>query len=281
MRSVLSHTAMRRLHFMIDGLSGSTSIWLIMSQNEERSCLYRKVAYYIDIDDDDVHLLEKLEADERTSYPSRRRLRRPGDDVSDLLIVRRGWLYSTLEIDGDRGRHVQGIHFPGDIIGITEITLLNTQSSLIAATDVELCRLPRESLRELFETMPRLAALFFAFGAIENIILAERLAAVARLEADARLAHLLLQIHSRLRVTSSNGGLWFRMPLSQEVLGDAVGLTQAYVNRTFKALEERKLIRRYDNGVELLDVAGLQKLSGFSDRYHEINQSWMPAKKML
>lgn len=251
-----------------------------MSQNEEQSCLYRKVSYYIDVDDEDVHHLEKLEAD-RATYPARRRLRRPGENETDLLIVRRGWLYSTLEVEGSKGRHVQGLHFSGDIIGLAEITLLNNHSSLITATDVELCRLPRESLCELFETMPRLAALFFAFGAIENMILTERLAAVARLEADARLAHLLLQIHSRLRITAPGGGMWFRMPLSQEVIGDAIGLTQAYVNRTFKALEDRELIRRHDNGIELIDVPGLQDLSGFSDRYHEIDQSWMPAKKVL
>lgn len=251
-----------------------------MPQDEDRSCLYRKVSYYINVDARDDHVLENLEAD-RASFPARRRLRRPGEDDRDLLIVRRGWLYSTLEMNEGNGRHVQGIHFPGDIIGLSEITLLNNQSSLITATDVELCRLPRESLCKLFETMPRLAALFFAFGAIESIILAERLAAVSRLDADARLAHLLLQIHSRLRVTSSDGGLWFRMPLSQEILGDTIGLTQAYVNRTFKVLEDRGLIRRHDNGIELLDVEGLKELSGFEDHYHEIDQSWMPASRLL
>ncbi|MFS4437497.1 Crp/Fnr family transcriptional regulator [Paracoccaceae bacterium GXU_MW_L88] len=242
--------------------------------NEQRSCLYRKVSNYIDVSEEDLVHLEALEAD-RQSYPARQRLRRPGEKADALFIVRRGWLYSATDVKDGR-RHIQGIHFPGDVIGISDVTLTACRASLITATDAELCRLPKPGLRALFETSPRLAALFFAFGAIESVILTERLEAVARLEADARLAHFLMQIHSRLRVTSSDKTNWFRMPLSQEVIGDAIGLTQAYVNRTFKTLEERGLVERHHNGVELLDLDGLSELSGYEDRYSTIDQHWMP-----
>lgn len=247
-----------------------------MREEEKRSCLYRKISHYVDLSENDLIYLEDLETDRR-SHAARRRLRRPGEKADALFIVRRGWLYSVSDIEAER-RHIQGIHFPGDLIGISEITMQCASTSLITATDVELCHLPKSSLRKLFETSPRLAALFFAFSGIESIILSERLAAVSRLDAEARLAHFLLQVHSRILITAPENGWWFRMPLSQEVIGDTIGLTQAYVNRTFKALELRGLIRRHHNGVELLDPVAMTEMSGYEDRYHTIDQAWMPRR---
>ncbi|WBU55698.1 Crp/Fnr family transcriptional regulator [Paracoccus sediminicola] len=247
-----------------------------MHPKEKRSCLYRKISHYVELTEQDMIYLEGLETNRRT-YPARQRIRRPGEEADILFIVRRGWLYSASDVENER-RHIQGLHFPGDVIGISDITLAMSRASLITATEVELCRLPKSGLRDLFETSPRLAALFFAFGAIESVILTERLAAVSRLDAEARLSHMLLQIHSRILVTAPENGDWFRMPLSQEVIGDAIGLTQAYVNRTFKALEARGLIERHHNGVELLDKPALIELSGYEDRYSTIDQGWMPQR---
>jgi len=239
-----------------------------------RSCLYGKITRYIALDQSNAAYLENLEAGEER-FPARRRLRRSGEPADALYIVRRGWLYSVRYLAGDR-RHVQGLHFPGDVIGLSDITLKAASADLITATDCALCPLPKENLRAMFIEAPRIASILFAFAAIENMILAERLAVVSRLNAEGRIAHLLMQIHARLAVTSAEPSPWFPMPLSQEVIGDAVSLTQAYVNRSLKELEDRGLIVRRDQGVELIDIERLKAIGEFQDKYQTIDDRWFP-----
>ena len=147
-----------------------------MHPKEKRSCLYRKISHYVELTEQDMIYLEGLETNRRT-YPARQRIRRPGEEADILFIVRRGWLYSASDVENER-RHIQGLHFPGDVIGISDITLAMSRASLITATEVELCR-PQPGCATSSK-LPRLAALFFAFGAIESVILTERLAAVSR-----------------------------------------------------------------------------------------------------
>lgn len=240
----------------------------------QHSCLYQKITRYIDLDPFNAGYLEKLE-EAKEFFPARRRLKRAKEPADALFIVRSGWLYSVRYLGGER-RHVQGIHFPGDVIGLHDVTLQVCSADLITATDVVLCPLPKKNLSAMFVQAPRIAAVLFAFGALDSIILAERLAVVSRLNAEGRIAHLLMQIHARLAVTSPSMGNWFAMPLSQEVIGDAVSLTQAYVNRSLKELEDQGLILRRDQGVELLELDRLRALGEFDDKFQTIDASWFP-----
>lgn len=241
------------------------------------SCLHNKVSHYRNLNESENSYLVSLES-ERVRWPARRRIRRAGEDSEFLYIVRRGWLYSTEDLSNNK-RHVRSVFLPGDIIGLSDITLDKSICDLLTATEVELCPVPKSSLGKIFEEVPSLAALFFAFGAIETAIFAERLSASARLEADARLAQFLLQLYSRIKITAPENGLWFRLPLSQETIGDAIGLSQPYVNKTFGQLEESGLIERRQNGVELLDVEALERMSGFTSLYDVIDQRWMPEQR--
>lgn len=239
-----------------------------------KSCLYSKITRYIELDEFNARYLEELEAGEE-HYPARRRLRRAKEKADALYIVRRGWLYSVRYLGGDR-RHVKGLHFPGDVIGLSDVTLEACSADLITATDVTLCPLPKANLNAMFVNAPRIAGILFAFAAIESLIVSERLAVVSRLNAEGRIAHLLMQIHARLAVTRDIPNNWVPMPLSQEVIGDAVSLTQAYVNRSLKELEDQGLILRRDQGVELLDVERLKAIGEFEDRFQSIDSSWLP-----
>lgn len=245
-----------------------------INKTESNSCLFSKISYYRSLNDREESWLTELERDRR-SWPARRRIQRSGEGVELLYVVRRGWLYSTEDLPKGK-RHVRGIFLPGDIIGLSDITLRESICDVVTATEVELCPVPKASLRNIFEDAPNIAALFFAFSAIETAIFSERLSAASRLDADARLAHFLLQLHSRTMITAPENGNWLRLPLSQETIGDAIGLSQPYVNKTFSKLEDEGLIVRARNGVELLEIDKLETMSGFSNRYDEIDQSWMP-----
>jgi hypothetical protein len=57
------------------------------------------------------------------------------------------------------------------------------------------------------------------------------------------------------------------MPLTQELIGGALGLTTVHVNRTFRSLREDKLISVDGKCVTILDFDALSLLSDFDNSY--------------
>jgi CRP-like cAMP-binding protein len=123
---------------------------------------------------------------------------------------------------------------------------------------------------------PRLAALMVVYNQIERMALTDRLAALGRSSAKARVAALLLEIRSRRRFVDRSIGDSFTLGLTQEEIGDATGLTSVHVNRMFRQLEDEHLIARENGRVTLLDERALARTANFIDRYADLDLSWLP-----
>jgi DNA-binding transcriptional regulator LsrR (DeoR family) len=57
------------------------------------------------------------------------------------------------------------------------------------------------------------------------------------------------------------------MPLTQELIADALGLTPVHVNRTLRALREDGLIAMDGRSITILDFEALALLSDFENSY--------------
>lgn len=79
---------------------------------------------------------------------------------------------------------------------------------------------------------------------VDGSIFGEWIANVGRRDAATRLGHLLCEFALRLKVAGLGEQTNYEMPMTQEQLADAVGLTPVHVNRTLQVLEQRNLISR-------------------------------------
>ena len=59
----------------------------------------------------------------------------------------------------------------------------------------------------------------------------------------------------------------YECPLSQSVLGDALGLSAIHVNRVLRELREQGLMTLQKGTVHIHDLSGLRKLAGFQGGY--------------
>ncbi|WP_040370379.1 Crp/Fnr family transcriptional regulator [Blastomonas sp. AAP53] len=241
------------------------------------SCFVVRLNRYLDLTPSEMNAIAHLEREPR-EYHSGSTLWQEGDDVSELLIVHHGWALSETRLPAGK-RQILRFHFSGDLIGASGIAFRDAASSIVAATDVVVCRFPRSALGDTFNTHPRLAALFFAMSQMESIDLADRLRALGRSEGKARLANLFLSIAARMRAVSGENNPVIRIPLTQSDLGDAVGLTQVHVNRLIRQMTEEKLITRNRSTLTLVDEPRLIELARFVDRFSAIDSSWFPAAK--
>ena len=67
-------------------------------------------------------------------------------------------------------------------------------------------------------------------------------AALSKGSADERIATLLLDLHGRLHHAGLANGDAFRMPMTQQEIGDHLGLTLVHVNRVLRRLREAGIV---------------------------------------
>jgi len=241
------------------------------------SCLITKLSNYINLSEHDINLVLGLEEHEE-SFKPRSTVRNASEPVEKLYVVKDGWLFSYTTLP-DGGRQVLQLHFPGDIVGIPDIAFDYTTVSLETIEHTVLCPFPKRALDQVFLHSPRLTALLFSFGMVDYNVLLDRIRAISRMNSYERIAHFILEIRSRLKITRPQMANSFELPLTQELIGDAVGLTNVHVSKSLTKLQDMGLLRRIGRTVELLDEAAIRNLVDFRDRYFKIDTAWFPAAR--
>jgi CRP-like cAMP-binding protein len=194
----------------------------------------------------------------------------------ELYVVRRGWLYSSMLLP-DGNRQILSIHLPREFAGDTGLPWDKAPFTLVAATDAAVRVIDKTALRRLFEQYPRLGLLIYTLAQAERVALADRLASVGRTSAKARVAALICDVLRRLRAGGENVEDGVPVPLTQEEIGDATGLTAVHVNRMIRQLAEDGVIGRTNGRVHVLDEARLAAVANHVDRFAMIDTSWLPA----
>lgn len=112
----------------------------------------------------------------------------------------------------------------------------------------------------LLGRMPDLAVSFAcaAWHAQEHAF--QQLASVAKRTARERIAHLLLDVNNRAHAGSP--GTPAPLPLTQEHIADAVGLTSVHVSRVLKELRADGIVSTRGHVLDILDRARLGEAAG-------------------
>jgi CRP-like cAMP-binding protein len=200
---------------------------------------------------------------------------RENEASRELYIVRSGWLHSSVVL-GNGSRQIMRFHFQGDILGLPLLAFADSPETVTAVGDAILCPFSRERLGAMIGDHPRLGALILGLSVAERVALADRLASIGRTSARARVGALICEIFARLRRLGLVDGDAIQLPLTQEEIGDATGLTAVHVNRMMRVLVEDGIIERNAGGqIRLLDEAGLVGESNFVDR-SSLESGWLP-----
>jgi CRP-like cAMP-binding protein len=189
-----------------------------------------------------------------------------GQHYASVYVNHDGWLL-RYKILHNGSRQIVDFVLPGQMFGIQACLFNTALYSVATITDSALSEIPFDVVASIFERSPKLAKALFWWAASESAILGEHLVGAARRSAYERVAHLLLELFVRLKRTGQTSGLSFHMPLTQELIGDAVGLTTVHVNRTIRALREDKLVAVERYHVSILDFERLSMIADFENSY--------------
>jgi CRP-like cAMP-binding protein len=110
---------------------------------------------------------------------------------------------------------------------------------------------------------PQFALALSWLAAHEAAFYAEHIIDTGRRTPPERLAHFLLELHSRLAMVGRADDTSFDLPFSQEVLGDVLGLSVPHLNRMMSQLRFEGLVSIANRRVEFPDLHAIQVRAHF------------------
>ena len=192
-----------------------------------------------------------------------------GEPVDHLWLVRSGWLARECR-SPSIGRSITQVALQTDLIGHDAVMTGRLGDSVRALTDCTLAAAPVAMLRRAVEEDPALAAALAEMLAIETVFLREGLCAVGQQLGSARLCAFLLQTHGRLVAAGliEPGATMFPLPMTQDDVGAAIGLTPIHTNRVLKEHREAGVLALRAGRATIMDMPLVRKLAAI-DRLAE------------
>lgn len=189
-----------------------------------------------------------------------------GNHYDCVYVNHDGWL-ARYKILHNGSRQIMDFILPGQVFGLQASLFKRSLYSIVTVTESTLSTIPFDMVDNVFERNVALAKALFWSAAYEAAILGEHLIDAARRSAYERVSHLLLELFVRLNGVQLTSDMTFSLPLTQELIADALGLTTVHVNRTLRALREDKLIAMDGRSVTIIDFEALSLLSDFENSY--------------
>ena len=191
---------------------------------------------------------------------------RKGDQPHDVHILLEGWA-ARYEIVPDGGRSITAFLLPGDLLDQHVTMLGRMDHSILTLTDATVAFLPNGRLESIAVRRPLVASALWWSTLVDAGVLRAWLVNLGRRDAFESIGHLLCELHARLTKVGYATNTDFELPLTQEEVADALGLTSTHVNRMLRRLREEGYITLRHNRLTILDVAKLQGATGFDSTY--------------
>ncbi|HEX8414598.1 MAG TPA: Crp/Fnr family transcriptional regulator [Sphingomicrobium sp.] len=191
---------------------------------------------------------------------------REGTAPGACPVLLEGFAYrQKLASNGER--QIVSLHIPGDALDLQHLFLDCADHSVQALTKITVASIPRSALRQLAMARPVIAHAFAVSNQIEASINREWVLNVGRRDAKMRIAHLLCEIAARLAERDLLTVYGLELPMTQEQIGDATGLTSVHVNRMLKTLELEGWIERDGRAIRFPNWEGMRRIADFSPLY--------------
>jgi CRP-like cAMP-binding protein len=198
--------------------------------------------------------------------PADRQLVREGERPTKCCVLLRGYAY-RYKVTGEGARQIVSFHMAGDILDVQHLMLERADHSVVTNTEASVAWVSAQDIREILAAHPAINEALWCDALIDASIFREWVLNVGRRDAKARIAHMLCEFAARRDAAGLGSPEQFELPMTQEEIGDATGLTFIHVARMFHALEEEGVIARDNRRFQIIDWQRLKRVADFDSAY--------------
>jgi len=228
--------------------------------------LVAKLVYRTDLSDEDRDAIMALPFTVRTVERGRFLVRERDAAVQSCLMLSGYSIRSKVTATGER--QIVAIHMKGEAVDLQNSMLGVADHSVQMLTAGKVAMIPREAIVELTLERPTIGQAMWIDTLVDGSIFREWITNVGRRDARSRVAHILCEFAVRLRVAGLGQEARYELPMTQDQLADATGLTAVHINRTLKGLESEGLIDRVNpRAIHIGDWRKLAEVGDFDTNY--------------
>jgi CRP-like cAMP-binding protein len=233
--------------------------------------LVRKLEQFTILSTADKQALDELGSIRRRRLSPRDDIIREGDKPKAVSLILEGWAcrYKTLE---DGRRQIVGFLIPGDLCDLRMFILKEMDHSMGALTLVSLAEIPSDTLLALTDSSPRISRALWWNSLVEEATAREWTTNLGQRGAVERLAHLFCELFVRLRGVGLANDTSFELPLTQEQLSQATGMTTVHVNRSLRDMRQSGLIVQHGKRLTIPDLVALEAAGLFNPNYLHLDR---------
>jgi CRP-like cAMP-binding protein len=194
---------------------------------------------------------------------------REGDPPADTILILDGIACRSKELPSGE-RAIVAFLLPGDLCNGDLALFPTLDHSLRTLTSGRAAYISQACLQRLEASSPALALALRRAAAQEDAIAREWMANLAQRSGRTRTAHLLCELFVRLRRVGLIHGFSGALPLTQQDLSDATGLSVVHLNRVLQGLRRSGLLRLGRGMLEIVDWRRLAAVAELAPDYVEL-----------
>ena len=233
--------------------------------------LLRRLQTTTGIDEHDVATIRALPIDIKT-YEAGQTVVRDGERPTACCLLAEGFCIRS-KTTWEGRRQILSIHIPGEIPDLQSLYLQVMDHDLVTLTECTLGFIPQVALKNMVRQRPNVAEVFWRDTLIDAARFREWIVNVGQRPAAGRLAHIVVELRERLKVIGRGEGAQVEMPLTQEQIGEAMGITPIHANRIIRQLREDGVLEFHRGNVTVLNERNLEELAHFDGRYLHLSPS--------
>jgi CRP-like cAMP-binding protein len=237
---------------------------LAVTRDDVLAALVRRLSAYDALQTEDVEAICALPIAVK-DYSAQQTIVHDGERPTECCLIAEGFCMRS-KTTSNGHRQILSIHIPGEVPDLQSLFLEVMDHDLTTLTPCTLGFISHATLRDLHRRRPRVAEMFWRDSLLDAAIFREWILNVGQRTAPSRLAHVVVELQERLKMIG-RGGRSFELPLTQEQIADALGITAVHANRVVKQLREDGIIEFQRGRVNVLDEFKLRELADFDGRY--------------
>lgn len=179
----------------------------------------------------------------------------------DVYVLCSGWAFRFLQLPDGR-RQILNFLLPGDLFSSSSLFQDRVHFSVKALTAIQVSGMNRGEVQLRIIRNPSAAAPAVAMACAAETEASERmLAALGLCSAEERIGYLFLHLTKRISEQSVIRENRYPLPLRQQDIAEAVGLTPVHVSRVLGTFRERGIADLSNGVLEVFNLRELQRLA--------------------
>lgn len=222
------------------------------------------------LSEDDRRALSKACRSTR-EFAARQDVISEGERPDHVHLILDGWA-ARYKLIADGARQFTAYLIPGDFCDLHVTILREMDHGILALTPITVAYIAHGELEALTAERPALTRALWWATLVDEAVLRSWIVNIGRRDARTGIAHLMCEMHVRMRNVGlvEEGG--FELPLTQEQLADTLGMTPVHANRVLRQLADDGLIAFKSRHLFIPDVAALRAVAGFDDNYLHVGE---------